>query len=293
MKRRGSGILLHISSLPSPCGIGDLGPQAYQFADFLVQTKQSFWQILPLTPTLLVAGNSPYHGRSASAGNPLLISPELLVQDGLLNGGEIHPFPPSSGNTVDFPAVISYKDKLFDLAAMGVRDSKQLLPARREILARKILNIASDHYILEVPPRVIDELRQAITMNDIMVRCFSQVLQHLSADRAILDACDVNAQRFADKVRSTSGTTIEIIAEHKADENHKVVSAASILAKVRRDESIRGLEKSMSCRIGSGYPRDPETIEFLEKWVKDNGDLPQCARHTWAPAQRIKATYKG
>ena len=116
MKRRGSGILLHISSLPSPCGIGDVGPQAYQFADFLAQAKQSFWQILPLTPTLPVAGNSPYHGRSAFAGNPLLNSPELLVQDGLLNAGEIYPFPPSSGNLVDFPSVISYKEKLFDLA---------------------------------------------------------------------------------------------------------------------------------------------------------------------------------
>jgi 4-alpha-glucanotransferase len=116
MKRRGSGILLHISSLPSPCGIGDLGPQAYQFADFLAQTKQSFWQILPLTPTLPVAGSSPYHGRSAFAGNPLLISPELLVQDGLLNAGEIYPFPPSSGNFVDFRSVISYKENLFDLS---------------------------------------------------------------------------------------------------------------------------------------------------------------------------------
>ncbi len=116
MKRRGSGILLHISSLPSPCGVGDLGPQSYQFADFLARTKQSFWQILPLNPTLPVAGNSPYHARSAFAGNPILISPEFLVQDGLLNGGEIHPFPPSPNNLVDFPSVIPYKEKLFDLA---------------------------------------------------------------------------------------------------------------------------------------------------------------------------------
>ena len=185
------------------------------------------------------------------------------------------------------------EEKLFDLAAMGVRDSKQLSPAKREILAKRILNIAGDHYILEVPPRVIDELRQAMTMNDIMVRCFSQVLQHLSADKAILDACDINAQRFADRVRVTSGATMEIVAEHKADENHKVVSAASILAKVRRDESVRELEKSMGCRIGSGYPGDPETVEFLEKWVRDKGDLPPCARRTWATAQRIKDTYIG
>lgn len=183
------------------------------------------------------------------------------------------------------------EDKLFDLAAIGVRDSKQLSSARREVMAKKILRIAKDQYILEVPPGIIDELRGVMTMNDIMVRCFSQVLQHLSADRAILDAADVNAQRFADRVRGTSGTSMEILAEHKADERHQIVSAASILAKVRRDESVRELEKTVGCRIGSGYPSDPLTIEFLKKWVKDHSDLPPCARHSWATAQRIKASF--
>ncbi len=183
------------------------------------------------------------------------------------------------------------EEKLFDLAAFGVRDSKQLTPARREMLAKKINGVAKDQYILEVSPQVIDELRQVMTMNDIMVRCFSQVLQRLSADRAILDAADVNAQRFADRVRSTSGTSMEILAEHKADERHLVVSAASILAKVRRDESIRELERSMGCEIGSGYPSDPETIDFLKKWMKEHKELPICARHSWATAQHIKASF--
>ncbi|MGD2127444.1 MAG: 4-alpha-glucanotransferase, partial [Desulfobacteraceae bacterium] len=82
MERRGSGILLHITSLPSPFGIGDMGPRAYRFVDFLAQTKQRFWQFLPLNPTDLACGNSPYHSISAFAGNPLLVSPELLAQEG-------------------------------------------------------------------------------------------------------------------------------------------------------------------------------------------------------------------
>src|SRR5579884_2913581 len=96
MKRRGSGILLHITSLPSPYGIGDLGPWAYKFVDFLSETKQSFWQILPLNPTSGGFGNSPYSSPSAFAGNPLLISPDLLVEDGLLLKSDIEddsPFP--------------------------------------------------------------------------------------------------------------------------------------------------------------------------------------------------------
>jgi 4-alpha-glucanotransferase len=116
MKSRGSGVLLHITSLPSPHGIGDLGPSAYQFADFLVRTGQRYWQILPLTPIHPVGGNSPYFGRSAFAGNPLLISPELLARDGLLADEDISSPPVSSDSYVDFPAVTSYKEKLFDRA---------------------------------------------------------------------------------------------------------------------------------------------------------------------------------
>ena len=184
------------------------------------------------------------------------------------------------------------EEKLFDLVALGVKDSKQLSPERREFMAKKIDRIADDKYILEVSPSIIDELRQVMTMNDIMVRCFSQVLQRLScANRAILDAADVNEARFGERVRKASGKSMAILAEHKADQNHPVVSAASILAKVNRDRSVRVLEQSMNCIIGSGYPGDPKTIEFLGRWVKEHGDLPLCARHTWVTAQRIKASF--
>ena len=139
---------------------------------------------------------------------------------------------------------------------------------------------------------VIDELRQVMTMNDIMVRCFAQVVKKLSsAQRAILDAADVNEERFAERVQKASGSAMEILAEHKADHNHRVVSAASILAKVKRDQSIRELERSLCCTIGSGYPSDPQTMTFLSHWVKEHCELPACARHTWATAQRIKASF--
>ncbi|MGA2107138.1 MAG: 4-alpha-glucanotransferase, partial [Syntrophorhabdales bacterium] len=78
MRKRGSGILLHITSLPSPYGIGDLGPGAYGFADFLAENRQSYWQILPLSPTAEAHGNSPYSSVSTFAGNTLLISPDFL-----------------------------------------------------------------------------------------------------------------------------------------------------------------------------------------------------------------------
>jgi len=183
------------------------------------------------------------------------------------------------------------EEKLFDLAGLGVRDSKLLSPAKREILAKRINGIATDQYILEVKAQVIDELRLVMTMNEIMVRSFSTVVAKLQADRAILDAADVNAQRFADRVKAASKTTMDLMAEHKADQRHHIVSAASILAKVRRDASMRELEETMHCKIGSGYPHDQDTINFLTQWVKEKRQLPPCARHSWTTAQRIKASF--
>ncbi len=110
---RASGLLLHPTSLPSPYGIGDLGPEAERFIDFLAAAGQSIWQVLPLGPTGY--GDSPYQCFSAFAGNPNLISPDLLVEDGLLTADE-------AGNArlpegpVDFAAVWRTKRRVLDAA---------------------------------------------------------------------------------------------------------------------------------------------------------------------------------
>ncbi len=124
MKNRGSGILLHITSLPSPYGIGDLGPWAYRFADFLTQAGQKYWQVLPLTPTDQGSGNSPYSSLSAFAGNTLLISPELLCEAGLLSQEEISPPPLFPRERCDFASAIPYKAKLYHRAYERFREDK-------------------------------------------------------------------------------------------------------------------------------------------------------------------------
>jgi 4-alpha-glucanotransferase len=116
MNTRGSGILLHVTSLPSPCGIGDLGPGACRFVDFLADAGQRFWEILPLSPTLGSYGHSPYSSFSAFAGNPLLISPELLCREGLLNRVELEEMPVFPGNVVDYGRAAACKEKLLSLA---------------------------------------------------------------------------------------------------------------------------------------------------------------------------------
>jgi 4-alpha-glucanotransferase len=116
MEGRGSGIFLHITSLPSLYGIGDLGPEAYRFADFLGRAKQRCWQVLPLNPVDPLYGNSPYSSVCAFAGNTLLISPDLLVEDGLLSPKDLRETPSFPAGSCDFPGVIRFKRRLLDLA---------------------------------------------------------------------------------------------------------------------------------------------------------------------------------
>lgn len=129
--RRSAGVLLHITSLPSPYGIGDLGPEAYAFADQLKSTGATLWQLLPLGPTGY--GNSPYNQRSAFAGNELLISPDLLYHQGLLEKSELeHPAFPSS--KTDFGSVIDWKLPLLHKAAsraLSDRSMKRKISAFR------------------------------------------------------------------------------------------------------------------------------------------------------------------
>src|SRR4051812_34170234 len=107
---RASGILMHPTSLPGEYGIGDLGSEAYRFVDFLATTGQTYWQVLPLGPTGY--GDSPYQGFSAFAGNTLLISPEKLVEDGLVTADQTAARPQMSAEKIDFGAVIQWKGSL-------------------------------------------------------------------------------------------------------------------------------------------------------------------------------------
>src|SRR6266536_1671382 len=107
---RSSGILLHPTSLPGPFGIGDLGPEAFAFADFLVGSGQSLWQVLPLGPTGY--GDSPYACYSAFAGNTLLISPERLFESGLISISDLDDLPSLPAERVAFTLVHELKDSL-------------------------------------------------------------------------------------------------------------------------------------------------------------------------------------
>ncbi|TCJ19154.1 malto-oligosyltrehalose synthase [Flaviaesturariibacter flavus] len=115
-KRRNAGLLLHITSLPAPFGIGDLGPEACRFADFLYRSGQSYWQLLPINPTEQGQGHSPYSSTSSSAGNRLLISPELLLQEGLVSAEQVDAARLEASDSVDYTAVEQAKNSLLQQA---------------------------------------------------------------------------------------------------------------------------------------------------------------------------------
>src|SRR5215469_11469376 len=127
---RSSGILLHVTSLPSPYGIGDLGPAAFSWIDRLHGAGQGWWQALPLGPTGY--GNSPYQSLSSFAGNGLLLSPECLISDGLLNASDCASHFPS--DRVDYGSVIPFKEKLLAKAwtKFDAGERHDLLPAYQE-----------------------------------------------------------------------------------------------------------------------------------------------------------------
>ncbi|MHC1579789.1 MAG: ribonuclease HII [Candidatus Alkanophagales archaeon] len=190
------------------------------------------------------------------------------------------------------------------LERLGIKDSKKLSAKRREALAREIERL-TEVYVMEVPPSKIDELRRHMTMNDIAVLYFSAVLRRLRPDVAFVDAADVNPKRFAERLREQlepepepgagagagAGARVTIIAEHGADEKYVVVGAASIIAKVRRDASMRELERKLGVRIGSGYPADPLTREFLKKVVLreflERKKLPPYVRSSWKTVKKL------
>ncbi|HEX9597630.1 MAG TPA: 4-alpha-glucanotransferase, partial [Anaerolineales bacterium] len=132
---RSSGILLHPTSLPGPYGVGDLGHTAYRWLQFLADSGVQWWQMLPLGPTGYA--DSPYASFSAFAGNPMLVSPDLLREDGLLSAADLEDRPQFPTQAVDFGGVNAWKQSLLARAFAARGSHKRLLAAFEEFRQEK------------------------------------------------------------------------------------------------------------------------------------------------------------
>ena len=170
--------------------------------------------------------------------------------------------------------------RLAELAALGVKDSKMLSPDQREALYPEIIRVCKAVEVSRIPPKMID--RYASRGKKYRRLNYLETI-HMAR---VIDAPDVNPVRFTAELEELLSCRPRIVAEHKADVNYAVVSAASIVAKVERDSDIAEL-RELHGDLGSGYPSDPETIAFLESWMKSNSSQPEFARKSWKTWNRI------
>ena len=187
-------------------------------------------------------------------------------------------------------AGIKIKDES-ELLNYGIKDSKKLSPKRRLVLSKKIREIAADIHFIIISAKDIDDMRKVMTLNEIEVNGFSKVIKKLRPDICYVDSADVNEKRFASDIKSNLTFKPEIISKHKADDIYPIVGAASIIAKTVRDDQIikisQKLEKKLNMPLGSGYPADPVTQNFLRKWIDKYKKLPPDTRRSWKTVQNI------
>lgn len=187
--------------------------------------------------------------------------------------------------------VVISKENIEKLRQLNIKDSKELNKKERKKLVPKIEELIDDKIIFEVSAKTIDQERKQISLNDIEYNRIAEMLNALKPDKAIIDATEVDTVKIKNilisKLDKDLKEEIDLQPENYADSNHKVVGAASILAKVRRDESIEKIERKIGEEIGIGYPSDTKTREFIRRTVKKDGELPDFIRKSWITTQKI------
>lgn len=177
-------------------------------------------------------------------------------------------------------------DRLEDL---GVKDSKKLSDSRREKI-RKDLGEIGGSIVEEFTASSIDGMMEGMTINRIEIKGFARVIDQADPDKVVMDLPEPDAEEFIDKIKksmNSDSTDIEFTAEHGADDSFPVVSAASIVAKSARESHVEELHSKYGYDFASGYPHDKPTINFLERYLDQEGELPPETRRSWSTAERL------
>jgi ribonuclease HII len=182
-------------------------------------------------------------------------------------------------------------DHLETLVKLGVKDSKQLAVKKREELAPLIEGLATGVRYFDLQPRSIDSVVnrgvRLRRLNYLEAAAMARVLRELDPEEAYVDASDVDEVRYGETILRLLPAKPRLVSEHKADSTYPVVSAASILAKVRRDALVATLREEYG-DFNSGYPSDERAIQWLEDWYREHRSWPEIVRHSWEPVKRIR-----
>jgi ribonuclease HII len=180
------------------------------------------------------------------------------------------------------------QSKIKKLGELGVKDSKKLTPLVRERLYKEIIKISDDYAVIKSNPKQIDAHVLNHKLNHLEAASMAKIIKKLQPTVSYVDSCDVNAVRFG-KELSKLARTGKVKSYHHADSRFLVVSAASIIAKVNRDREIAKLRKLYD--LGSGYPSDSKTIQFVREWFLKNGKMPEFVRKSWKPVKNMTKSY--
>ena len=195
---------------------------------------------------------------------------------------------PLIGPLVMCGVLIGEKDEA-KLKAIGVKDSKLLLPEKREELFEKIKDIVKGFELIEIQPEEIDNAvngKGGLNLNRLEARKSAEIINALNPEKAIIDAPSNNIEVYKGYFsKFVKNKKIKLVFEHKADFNYPVVAAASVLAKVTRDRAIESIKKKIRKDFGSGYMSDPKTVKFLEENI---GRYPELFRKSWMPYMEMK-----
>ncbi len=178
------------------------------------------------------------------------------------------------------------------LKAIGVKDSKKLTPKRREAMYDEILSAADHWYTVIISSEEIDEQRKRLSLNEIELNMFAEGTSKWKADTVYADCPDVNESAFGLRLSALLGNDVEVIARHKADDTYPIVSAASIVAKVTRDRMMEDIHREFGTDVGSGYPSDHYTMDFIHDWIAKNGKAPPHVRTSWEPVREMLSQRK-
>lgn len=183
--------------------------------------------------------------------------------------------------------VLAERTGIKQLKKMGVRDSKTLTHKSRVKLRKKIPSVVEEFYLIVVSSREIDKWVAKKQLNVLEGWKMAEIINTLCPQIVFIDAPLKNTLKFKMLVAEKVNMDVDIIAENNADRNYTLVSAASIIAKVERDQIIKEYQKAYG-HFGSGYPSDPKTIEFLLTYINEDKELPEIIRKTWKTLIKLK-----
>jgi ribonuclease HII len=185
-------------------------------------------------------------------------------------------------------AGISFNSKNINaLKNMAITDSKKTLPWKRKEIFEEILKLCESIFICKINCSTIDKFVKLNGLNKLESKFMTIVADNLIANKIIVDSCDVNPFRFQQEIKKNlTNKNISIYSYHKADLDNIIVSCASIIAKVTRDNEIAKIKETLGKDIGSGYPSDPKTKTFIKNEIEIENSK-KYIRFSWKPIKQI------